>query len=376
MLMGHLDVVEADADLWTYPPFGGEIHDGFIWGRGATDMKQMLAVSAVILLALAEAKVPLKRDVLLVASADEEHGGTMGMRWLTREMPDLFDVAGAINEGGGGALEVGGKTYYACQSAEKGLCRTVWTARGSGGHASHPHADISTVTLCRALARLGDGHLQGRIIPTMREALLTIASSESNQAAARVEQMLSQGRIEDAMGAAGFDGHAIERHRPLFYDTVSVTGLQAGDPRSINVIPPTARAYTDARILPGQNKAGLLETLRDLAGDSIEIEVYERQYSPGLESSLDSPIFETIAEVVCERCDGARVIPWQCAGSTDAKHLIPIGVPVYGFVPSQPLPEGIEGRGAHATDERLWLKNLDFALTILYDIVYRFCAAA
>jgi acetylornithine deacetylase/succinyl-diaminopimelate desuccinylase-like protein len=298
------------------------------------------------------------------------------MGWLAAKMPELFDVACALNEGGGSAVKVGDRLFYTCQSAEKGLCRTQWTVRAKGGHGSHPRQDIAPLRLCQALHRLGDGYLQGRTINTMRAAVRTIGAAQSPQAAERAEQLLGRGRIEDALTAAGFDSEGIERYRPLFYDTASVTGLRAGDPQSINVIPATARAYVDGRILPGQTREGFLRLLRQAAGDEVEIEVYQEQYGVGLESSSDAPVFRTIARVVAERCGGATVIPWQCAGATDARHLIPLGVPVYGFVPARPLPEGLEEAGAHADNERLWIENLSFALDVLYDVVYRFCSQA
>ena len=375
MLMGHLDVVRADADSWSYPPFSAEIHDGFMWGRGTTDMKQMIAVSAVIMLALASLKQPLARDVLFVATADEERGGRQGMGWLARKRPELLDVACALNEGGGAALKVGERIFYTCQSAEKGVCRTVWTARAQGGHGSQPRADIATMKLSQALCRLGDGHLGGRVIDTMRTAVLTIAEANGPAARKRVEGRLAKGAIEEALAEAGFEESSLERYRSLFYDTASVTGLRAGDPTSINVIPPEAIAYVDGRILPGQTAEGFVETLRQCAGPEVDIQVYENQYSAGLESPLGGAFLNTISSVVAERCNGARVIPWQCAGATDAKSLIDLGVPVYGFVPAKPLPEGVHGAGAHANDERLWLKNLSFALEVLYDIVWRFCQA-
>jgi len=336
-------------------------------------MKQMIAASAVLILALAESKQPLKRDVLLVATADEEHGGRYGMGWLAREMPSLFDVACALNEGGGSPIRVNGQLYYTCQTAEKGLCRTVWTARAQGGHASRPSSDISTLRLARAMTQLGDGHLGGKVIDTMRQALCTIASDQPKTSVARVEKLLDHGQVEKAMKAVGFEAIDIVRTRCLFYDTASVTGLRAGDPQSINVIPPTATAYVDGRILPGQTQEGFCSLLRDRVGGDIEIEVYRRQFSAGLESSPNAPIVDTISQVIADRCQGARVIPWQCAGSTDAKNLAALGVPVYGFVPSQPLPDGVEGAGAHANDERIWLENVPFALETLYDIAYRFC---
>lgn len=377
MLMGHLDVVAANGDDWLHPPFGAEIHDGFVWGRGTTDMKQMLAVCTVVMLTLAQSERPLKRDLLLLATADEEQGGRRGMGWLTREMPELFeDVDCALNEGGGHAIRVGGRLFFTCQSAVKGVCRTVWTAKAKGGHGAYPRPDMATIKLARALCRLGSGYLNNRVIETMSLALRKIASTQADRLAQRVEKLLEGGHIRKALAAAGFSAQDIERYWPLFCDTVSVTGLRAGSPHSLNIVPPTALAYADGRILPGQTRDGFLQALRAAIGDGVDIALYHGQYAPGLESSTHHPILSTIAGAVNTHCPGAAVIPWQCAGSTDAKHLAPLGVPVYGFVPAPLLPDGVEMAGAHANDERLWIENLYFALSVLYDVVHRYCTQA
>lgn len=374
MIMGHLDVVTANPEEWRYPPFSAEIAEGFVWGRGTTDNKQMVAVGVTILLALAELEQPLKRDVILAATADEERGGRLGIGHVVREFPGLVRAACVLNEGGGAALRINDRLFFTCQTAEKGVCRTVWRVQGRSGHASQPRADLATFKLARAIARLGDGHLNGRAIETMRTALGMIASTLSAKAEKRVQRLLAQGQIEQALAEVGFEGESLARARPLFYDTASVTGLRAGDPESINVIPLTATAYVDGRILPGQTQEGFIESLRRCAGEEVEISLYREEYSPGLESPTEAPIVEVIRRVIAERCPGAMVIPWQCAGSTDAKHLVPRGIPVYGFIPALPLPEGVEGAGAHAHNERLWLDNLPFMFDILYDVTYRFCS--
>ncbi len=373
MLMGHLDVVAADSADWDEEPFGAVVRDGFLWGRGSTDNKHLIAVEATILLALREAGAHLKRDVLFIGAADEEHGGRMGMGWLARERRELFDVAGAINEGGGSALEVGDKRYYTCQTGEKGVCRTVWTARAPGGHGSSPRADISTAKLVRALSRLGDGYVRPHLTATMRAGLTRIARDQPERAANRVMRLLDQGKLDEALSALGLMADQTTRTRSLLFDTAGITGLAAGDPDSINVIPQQARGYVDGRILPGQTREGYLQTLRGLAGEEVEIDVYADQYSPGIESSADTALYRTIEEVVMARCPGAQVVPWLCGGATDAKHLIPLGVPVYGFIPTPPLPEGVMAAGAHAANERLWLDHLPFMLDMLYDITVRFC---
>ena len=373
LLMGHIDVVAADPADWEDDPFAAVVRDGFLWGRGSTDNKHLIATETMILLALKAANMPLKRDVLFIGAADEEHGGHLGMGWLAKERRDLFDVAGAINEGGGGAVEAGGKLFYTCQTGEKGVCRTVWTSRAPGGHGSAPRLDLSTAKLVRALARLGDGYVRPHLTATMREGLTRIAAGQSERLASRVTRLLEQGKLDEALAATGLEPDQPKRARSLLFDTASITGLAAGDPASINVIPQQARAYVDGRILPGQTREGYLQVLRDLAGEDVAIEVYAGQYSPGLESSADTGLYRTIAGAVAARCPEAQVVPWLCGGSTDAKHLIPLGVPVYGFIPTPPLPPGVTAAGAHAANERLWLEHLPFMLDMLYDITVRFC---
>lgn len=372
MLMGHLDVVAADAHEWKRPPFEGTIEHRYLWGRGATDNKQMVAIAAAILLALAGEGRRLKRDIVLAATADEEKGGRYGMGWLAQREPEILQVACALNEGGGSAMRVGERLFYTCQTAEKGVCRTVWTARSASGHASQPRRDLATFKLARALAQLGDGHLGGRVIDTMRRAVTTIATEQSAAQGRQVDDLLAQGRIEEALGEAGFSSENAALCRALFYDTASPTVLAAGDLDRINVIPSAAQAYVDGRILPGETMQGFVARLQGLAGDEVAVELHENQFSPGLESPADAPIVDVIRQVIAERADGAAVVPWQCAGSTDAKHLIPRGVPVYGFIPAKPPPEGAMAGGAHAVDEGIWLESLAFGYEVLYDVTRRY----
>ncbi|MGI6368130.1 MAG: M20/M25/M40 family metallo-hydrolase [Anaerolineae bacterium] len=375
MLMGHLDVVAAAADNWDRPPFAGLVEGDYLWGRGSTDNKQMVAISALILMALARSGIPLKRDVLLAATADEEQGGRWGMGWLARNDPEIQGVECAINEGGGDALLVGDRLFYTCQTAEKGVCRTVWTARSASGHASRPRPDMSTFLLARAVGRLEDGHLGVRVIETMHKALTTIAGTFSAGRAERVAQLLDTGAVEQALIETGFSPEQASQNRVLFCDTISPTVFRAGATEQLNVIPDTARAWFDGRLLPGETRNGFISRLQQLVGDLVTVDLFEDDYSPGLESPSDAPIVDVMRQVIADQCAGSSLVPWQCGGSTDAKHLIPRGVPVYGFVPSMPLPPGEGGSGAHGNNEKLWLDNLYFGYRVLYDVVTRFCGA-
>lgn len=373
LLLGHLDVVPANGQDWLHPPFAAEVHDGMVWGRGTTDMKQMLAVSTVILLVLSRLGYKLKRDLVLVAAADEEQGSACGMDWLVHNAPELLVAEGALNEGGGSCFVIGGHPFYTCQVAEKGICRTQWIAYGKDGHGSQPSANISTLKLSRALVSLGDGHIRSGVVATMRDALSQIACQRSASAAEQVAQLLTQNRIEEALIAAGFDNPTMRATRPLFYDTAAATALRAGDPQAINVIPSHASAFVDGRILPGQTQEGFIQALRQRCGQELEIELYDNQFNSGQELSSSTLLLKTIAQVISSRCQGASVVPWMCTGATDARQLAALGIPVYGFVPAMPLPEGVQEVGPHAVNERLWLKNLSFALHILYEVVFRYC---
>jgi len=345
-----------------------------IWGRGTTDMKQMLAISAVILIALAQSGHPLKRDIILAATADEEKGSAYGMNWLVRNTPELLEAECAINEGGGSSLQTGKHVFYTFQVAEKGVCRTAWTARGADGHASQPNADIAPLHLAQAINNLGDGHIRCAITETMRNALEIIAGYTGERA--HTIRLLTQQRIEAALAAAGFEARAARAIRPLFYDTAAVTVLRAGDTQSINVLPSEARAWVDGRILPGQTEEGYLQALSSRCGQDITIEPLAQQFSPGQELPIQPLLFKVAAAALADAAPDAVLVPWMCSGATDAVPLNTLGIPAYGFIPSMPLPSDLQASGPHSANERIWLRNVQFALHVLYGTVVRFCREA
>src|SRR5438876_309204 len=171
LLMSHLDVVPAEPEFWTHPPFSGEIVDGYVWGRGATDMKQWTAWHLSIFLSLARAGVPLKRDIVLLCTADEEDGSYMGIGWLAKHLPHWLDAEYGLSEGGGGEIQAGGRTFFPCRVAEKGVCRFHLRAHGSPGHASRPHRDNAIVKLGAALEHIGSNDLPLHATDTVRRAL-------------------------------------------------------------------------------------------------------------------------------------------------------------------------------------------------------------
>ncbi|MCE5259856.1 MAG: M20/M25/M40 family metallo-hydrolase [Chloroflexi bacterium] len=376
LLVGHLDVVPAAEQDWIHPPFSAEIHDGMVWGRGTTDMKHMVAVSAAILVALAESGIKLKRDIVLAATADEEQGSTYGMAWLVKHAHELLNAECAINEGGGNCIHINNRPFVTFQVAEKGVCRTEWTARGSDGHASQPSAELATIRLARALATLGDGYIQSGVNDTMRLALLQIASFRSPEAREQVARLLEQRRIEAALMSAGLDQGAIRAVRPLFYTTAAATALQAGDIKALNVLPAKAQAWIDGRILPGQSRTDFVALLQQRCGRNVSIQPIQQQYSPGQELPAESPLFQIAEKVMAQALPGAVLVPWMCAGATDAIHLYDCGIPAYGFVPMLAIQNEQNKTGPHAANERISIANVQTALHVLYHVVRDYCGYA
>lgn len=369
LLMGHVDVVPAEADKWQRPPFSGDLVDGIIWGRGATDMKQMVAMELMTTLLLKRAGAPLRRDVIFMATADEETGGQMGAGFVAEQHPELIrDAEYAINEGGATSIELGGKLFFVCSTAEKGSARFTLRGRGEPGHASQPHTRNAILPLARALTRLIETPLPLHVTATARAHVEAMARHLDHGLATTLAELLNPLTHTAAMAALPLAEPVKRRLSASLHNTATPTMLRAGT--KINVIPAEATCAVDCRILPGATLASLAQEVRAVVGDEVEIEfgpIY-----PALESAPDSPLFETISQVIAEHERGAVVIPGLITGGTDAKRVGPLGIKVIGFVPMR--YEGASMTGlAHNHNERVSVANLEFGARVLHDVVRRFC---
>ncbi len=369
LLMSHLDVVPADAKEWDHPPFAAEVADGYIWGRGATDTKGLTAAQLAILLALKREGVPLRRDVILAATADEEAGAANGMAWLAQNHAPLLECEYAINEGGGHGMDLAGRHLYTCQTGEKGVCWMKLTARGTSGHGSMPREDNAVAGLCTAVSRLAQAHLPQHVTPTVdclvRKVDETLALGES------WPTTLFDPRHEtDALEQIGQYPELVRLLKATLHNTVSPTMLQAG--QKANVIPGEASAIVDGRIVPGQTHDGFLQELRPYIGADIGVEIIQR--SSPYESDPASPLFDLMGQVLQEHDPGCVLASYIVPGATDGRILAQKGVKVYGFAPSRAEPGWPALEMAHARNERVSLANMEFATKVLYDVVRRFCA--
>ena len=348
LVHGHLDVVPADASDWSVPPFSGEVRDGYLWGRGATDMKDFCAMVLAVVDSLARSGRRPRRDIVLAFVADEEDKGEYGAHWLAAEHRELFeDCAMAISESGGYSYHVpaaDGRTVrlYPVATAERGTAHVRLTARGRAGHGSRPNDENAVVRLISALHRIAAHQWPINLTPAVQAFL------ERTGQALGVPVDLS-----DVDGTVAKLGPAGALVTPTVRNSTTSTMLEAG--YKVNVIPTVARAQVDIRVLPG--------TEDDLLGPAIEREFIARQ--PAVQALVDSPWFDAMAAALRSQDPEAVVVPYCMGGGTDAKAFSPLGIDCYGFAPLW-LPEGFPYRAmAHGVDERVPVEGLGFGVRVL-----------
>lgn len=351
LLHGHLDVVPADASEWSIDPFSGEIKDGYVWGRGAVDMKDFDAMLlAVVRQWKREGRVP-PRDFVLMFLADEEAAGRYGAHFLVDEHADEFEgVSEAVGEVGGFSVTVNNDLrLYMIETAEKGLDWLRLTVTDRPGHGSMIHPDNAVTRLAEAVAKVGRHRFPVELTPTVRAFLQEV--SEVLQIDVNMddpeEAIAKLGPIARIIGAT-------IRH------TANPTGLTAGYKE--NVIPGRAEAVIDCRPLPGRSEE-MLTQLRQLIGDEVGIEHIHQQ--PGLETTFDGPLVDAMAESLRHFDSAARPVPYMLSGGTDAKAFQRLGIRCFGFAPLQ-LPADLDFSALfHGIDERVPVDALRFGARVL-----------
>jgi acetylornithine deacetylase/succinyl-diaminopimelate desuccinylase-like protein len=366
ILLNHMDVVLASPEHWQVDPFAGVIRDGYVWGRGALDMKGEAIVHLMTVLALKRAGVPLKRDIIFLATADEEIGAGVGAGWVVREHPEL--VRGAeflLNEGGTiRATGTGQVEYYGIGTTEKSPFWLDLTSRGTPGHGSRPTTDNPVHRLLRALARLEAYRTPFVVTPTVARYFRELAAIESDPARRRWFADI-RAALDDTTAVRALT--ADPTYNALLRNTIAVTGLKGSD--KTNVIPPVATAAVDVRLLPGEDPAAFLAELTRIVGDSGVTLAPQGPNWPATESPADSELALAIAAAALARHPGAVVTPFMLTGFTDSHHFRRLGIASYGVSPF--ALTAADSRGVHGNDERLSLEALGFGLRFFSDIVVR-----
>jgi acetylornithine deacetylase/succinyl-diaminopimelate desuccinylase-like protein len=361
MLANHTDVVPVEAEYWDVPPFAGVVRDGRIFGRGAIDMKGTGVMQLFAVLLARRLGLPLRRDLVFVAVPDEEVGSDLGMAWLVRHRPGLFDVEFALNEGGSGLADFGGRDarLFAIAVSEKEMCPLRLTTVGTPGHGSRPHADNSAVRLAETLAKLARW-----------ERPLTLGAAASDFLA----RLAAGGLIASAGDRATVERllRASPDTQATFQDTLNVTMLTAGI--KSNVIPAKSEAIVDCRLAPGQTPEAWRAAVEAYIDDPrVQVSfVYARERSRPAVSTWDTELARVIEAVVREAFEDAVVTPAVSIVGTDNRFLRLLGIPSYGFIPC--LLSQAERDGFHANNEFLTVENFHMGLELMFEVVRRVCA--
>lgn len=365
LLNAHLDVVEADESQWKHPPFAAEVHDGYLWGRGAIDMKHMAAMSAGVLARLAKEKVPLERDVIFAGVADEEAGCRRGSGFLVDEHPDRVRAEIMLGEVGGFSLDLMGRTYYPIQVAEKGLVWLRASYTGQPGHGSMPNPNSAVHKLARAIERLGKKRFPAHPTEVVRDFLggLSEALPLAQKLVLRklsvpeVSGLILDYLVKDESQRRSFAS--------MVANTASPTVVRAG--RKINVIPGEASVEIDGRTLPGQSTDDFLRELRALLDDDAHIEVLHEM--PPVETPRNE--FEVLAKALEAAHPGCKPLPYLTPGFTDAKSYQRLGTRCYGFAPVRfdPADQVAFSKLYHGHDERVPVAGFHWGFGVLYDTV-------
>jgi acetylornithine deacetylase/succinyl-diaminopimelate desuccinylase-like protein len=338
LLLSHTDVVLADPREWSVPPFSGEVRDGEVWGRGALDMKSQVAANAVAIASLAREGFRPSGDLIFAATADEEVGDGFGLEWLCEAHPDAVRCDYAINEGGGDRLELGGKVYWVCSTAEKMSAPFRISVRGRSGHASMPGiADNALVKAARLIERIAEYRPPQETIPEVAAFL----------------------RVFDA-DLESLPPTAAEMVEPLLAPTFSPTMISASQKR--NVIPALCEIVVDCRLLPGTTPADVEPQIRKVLGDDVEYDLEFTEAQGGTRSELDTPLWRAVESFVSELEPGARAVPMCTAGFTDSHWLREaFGTTAYGFFPVRMPPE-LMAALIHSADERIPVDDLELGV--------------
>lgn len=365
LLYGHVDVVTTSGQEWTHPPFEGKITDGYVWGRGALDMKGGIAMMlAAFLRAKAEGLTPTG-DVVLAILSDEEAGGACGAKYLVENHADEFEgIQYAIGEFGAFVLHMGHKRFYPIQVAEKQLCWLKATVQGPGGHGSLPMRGGAMAKLAQLLRLLDRHRLPVHITPTIRQTLTGMVSNLPFPTSLILRQLLRPRLTDNLLNLLGEKGRIFD---PLLHNTVNATIVRGGD--KINVVPSEIVLEMDGRLLPGYSPGDMIAELREIIGDEVKLEVVWHEPGP---SEPNMGLFNTLSGILREIDPEGVPLPLLLSGVTDARFFSQLGVQTYGFLPMN-LPADFNfAQAIHAADERIPVDSVRFGSDAIYKLLQRY----
>jgi acetylornithine deacetylase/succinyl-diaminopimelate desuccinylase-like protein len=365
LLYGHVDVVPTAGQDWQHPPFGGDLIDGYVWGRGALDMKGCdTMLLCAMLKAKAEGIVP-PGDVILAFVSDEEVGGEYGAKYLVENHAHLFEGAKyALGEFGGFSTYIGGKRFYPIMMAERRVCTIQATFRGPGGHGAQRHTGGAMAKLGRALTALDQNRLPVHIHPVVEAMVRTIAGTVDEPMKSALYAVLDPSKTDAILDSDATLSRLLD---PLMHNTANPTVVHGGTKN--NVIPSEIVLTLDGRLIPGVTTAEFLSELRAILGDEVELTPI---IDDGFTATTDMGLFETLAGILIEADPEGKPTPYVISGATDGRIFAKLGIQTYGFVPMLLPPDFNFAATVHAADERIPVSALEFGTAAIFQAIQRF----
>lgn len=365
LLYGHVDVVTTANQDWTHPPFDGKVVDGYVWGRGALDMKGGVAMMLAAFLRAKAGGLAPAGDVVLAILSDEEAGGDYGADYLVRNHAEQFEgIRYAIGEFGGFSMYIAGRKFYPIQVAEKQFFWTKATLRGPGGHGAFPARGGTMAKLAQLLQSLEQHRLPVHITPVARQMLESIAAAVPSPMNSVLVQLLDPALTDTVLDQLGQQGLVFDA---LLHNTVNATIVQGGE--KINVIPSEIVLSLDGRLLPGCTPDSMMAELRQVVGDDVKLELIRYDPGPG---EPDMGLFDTLADIVRQADPDGIPMPLLLVATTDARLFSRLGIHTYGFLPMNLAEEFNFLQLIHAADERIPVESLDFGTNAIYEALQRF----
>ncbi len=361
LLLNHMDVVPVERERWSFDPFAGIIQDGYLYGRGAIDDKSMGIIEMMALFILKREKVPLEKDILFFAAADEETGGKWGVQWAMENVSSLRNSEYALNEGGYVILnETGDPDRYEISNGQKVVFQLRLKARGTSGHGSMPHPDNPNVKLIHALEAVTQWETPYNILPMVKEYFFRMAPKQPPDERKFFEN------IEKGLSDSSFSTRLTSNpmYNAMVRDTISLTMLQGGS--KANVIPSESNATLDCRLIPGSSKKNFLKEIKRRLGGEIEVEG-SMEGNPVPPSPFNTDLFQAIQKFAKENDPDCPVVPFLLPGATDSRFLRERGMTTYDFCPFRLQEKEIYR--IHGNDERIAIENLKFGMKMLFEVL-------
>ena len=366
LLYGHVDVVPADGKDWKYPPFEAKVADGFVWGRGALDMKGAVTMMVCAFMKAKAENLHLPGDVVLCLLSDEEDLGECGARFLVEHHPEIFKgIHYALGEFGGFTLHVSGKKFYPIEIAQKQKCIIKAIVHGPGGHGSSAVRGGAMAKLAKFLEQLDRNNLPVHVTPAAKRMFNAMADVLPFPTGWILRQLLNPKRTDFILkNILGEKGNVFV---PMFHNIVNATMLKGSE--RVNVIPSEIEVQMDVRLLPGLGPDDVIKELRPIVGDDVKLEVMLYNEGP---AEPDMRLFNMLAGILKEADPDGIPVPLLLTASSDARFFSRLGIQTYGFTPMQ-LPDDMNfNRTIHAVDERIPVNTLEFGINALYQAMQRF----